>query len=223
MRQPQRSPAHLAVGRACLDGGVSLTFTAIDFETANSHGASACQVGMVRVEGGQAVARLESLIKPPMGYDEFLPWNVRVHGIRPAMVADAPELPELLPQMLELIGAEPMVAHNAPFDMSVLRAAARVHQLDLPPLQYLCSVRLARKTWRLDSYRLPDAAFAAGFEGFQHHDALADAEACAAIVIGAARRHHVASLAELCSITGVKPAPVAKPERPVPPAGSWRL
>ncbi|MEO6825904.1 MAG: DNA polymerase III subunit epsilon, partial [Microbacteriaceae bacterium] len=53
------------------------------------------------------------------------------------------------------------------------------------------------KTYHLDSYRLPVAAMAAGFEDFQHHQALADSEACAAIIVHAAARHGASSLAEL--------------------------
>jgi DNA polymerase-3 subunit epsilon len=57
---------------------------------------------------------------------------------------------------------------------------------------------------------------AAGFEDFEHHNALADAEACAAIIVHAARRHDAQDVAELVAITGTKlgrlgavtPAPV---------------
>ena len=45
---------------------------------------------------------------------------------------------------------------------------------------------------------------AAGFEDFRHHDALADAEACAAIIIHAAERHEVNSIETLAGAAGVK-------------------
>ena len=54
----------------------------------------------------------------------------------------------------------------------------------------------------LDSYRLPVAAMAAGYEDFAHHDALADAEACAAIVRHAARRHDADDVPALLAAIG---------------------
>ena len=71
-----------------------------------------------------------------------------------------------------------------------------------PTYDYLCSLQVARRTYHLDSYRLPVAAMAAGFEDFAHHDALADAEACAAIIVHAAKRHDVTEVAELARVCG---------------------
>ena len=45
---------------------------------------------------------------------------------------------------------------------------------------------------------------AAGFEDFHHHDALADAEACAAIVVHAAKRHDAATVEDLAALTGAR-------------------
>jgi DNA polymerase-3 subunit epsilon len=45
---------------------------------------------------------------------------------------------------------------------------------------------------------------AAGFEDFHHHDALADAEACAAIIIHAARRHDASTISELAAATAAR-------------------
>ncbi|MBC7761559.1 MAG: DNA polymerase III subunit epsilon, partial [Candidatus Saccharibacteria bacterium] len=74
--------------------------------------------------------------------------------------------------------------------------------VDIPDFRYLCSLQVARKTYNLDSYRLPVAAMAAGFGDFAHHDALADSEACAAIMVHAANRHGAESIEELARITG---------------------
>jgi DNA polymerase III subunit epsilon len=73
-----------------------------------------------------------------------------------------------------------------------------------PDYAYLCSLQVARKTYHLDSYKLPVAAMAAGFEDFRHHDALADAEACAAIVVHAAKRHDADDLDALASASGAR-------------------
>lgn len=170
---------------------VPLDFAAIDFETAGPSAASACSVGVVAVEGGRVVDRVGWLIRPPAGHDVFSEWNVRIHGITPDRVVGASGWADQLGDLLDAIGGRPVVAHNARFDMGVVRAACFAAGVRTPPIDYFCSLRVARRTYALTSYRLPVAAMAAGFEDFRHHDALADAEACAAIVVHAARRHGV--------------------------------
>lgn len=179
-----------------------LDFTAIDFETANNHAASACSVGLVKVRGGRVVDRAGWLIRPPFGYDDMLEWNTRIHGITAADIVDAPLWADQVDALLAFVDGDTLAAHNAGFDMGVLSAAQQASGLTVPSLTYLCSLRVARKTYHLDSYRLPVAAMAAGFENFAHHDALADAEACAAIIVHAAKRHEVTELAELAHVCG---------------------
>ena len=181
-----------------------LDFTAIDFETANSSPASACAVGLVRVRAGRVVARAGWLIRPPAGHDEFNPFNTRIHGIRVEDVADASEWSHQLDELCAFAGADVLVAHNAGFDMNVLRRACAATGDDCPPYRYLCTLQLARKSYVLDSYRLPLAAAAAGFSGFAHHDATADAEACAHIVIDAARRSGATDVSHLAELVGIK-------------------
>jgi DNA polymerase-3 subunit epsilon len=183
---------------------MSLNFTAIDFETANSSSASACSVGMVKVQDGVVVDKVGWLIKPPLGHDEFSEWNTRIHGIEAWDVADAALWSEQLPDLVAFADGDQLVAHNAGFDMGVIAGACRASAIEIPSFGYLCSLKVARKTYNLDSYKLPVAAMAAGFEDFAHHDALADAEACAAIIVHAARRHDALDLEHLAALTGVR-------------------
>ena len=183
---------------------VPLDFTAIDFETANASSASACSVGMVKVRDGKVVDKIGWLIKPPLGHDSFTEWNTRIHGIMAVDVADAQLWSEQLPALREFADGDHLVAHNAAFDMGVINAACIASFVPTPNFRYLCSLQVARKTYRLDSYRLPVAAMAAGFEDFAHHDALADAEACAAIIIHAAKRHGAESIEQLSTLTNAR-------------------
>lgn len=180
---------------------MGLDFTAIDFETANSNSASACSVGMVKVRDGKVVDKTGWLIRPPLGHDAFSEWNTRIHGIMAPDVEDAPLWSEQLPELVAFTAGDVLVAHNAGFDMGVITAACAASFVECPGFSYLCSLQVARRTYHLDSYRLPVAAMAAGFEDFDHHNALADAEACAAIVVHAAKRHDAADLAHLARIT----------------------
>ena len=182
---------------------MSLDFTAIDFETANSSSASACSGGMVKVRDGAVVDTANWLIRPPLGYDFFNEWNTRIHGIMAPDVVDALLWSEQLPDLVAFAEDDHLVAHNASFDMGVITAACLASSVPVPAYRYLCSLQVARRTYDLDSYRLPVAAMAAGFEDFHHHDALADSQACAAIVVHAARRHGARSIEELAEASGV--------------------
>lgn len=183
---------------------MSLDFTAIDFETANSSSASACSVGLVKVRDGHVVETANWFIRPPLGYDQFTEWNTRIHGIVAADVVGAPRWSDQLPDLVGFVGDDHLVAHNASFDLGVIAAACRASVVEIPSFSYLCSLQVARRTYELESYRLPVAAMAAGFEDFEHHNALADSQACAAIIVHAARRHDAGSIAELALAAGVR-------------------
>ena len=180
---------------------MSLDFTAIDFETANNSPASPCAVGLVRVRNGQMVDSFESLFQPPALHNWFSAGNIAVHGITAKMIESAPQYSEVLEQMLTFIGGDVLIAHNATFDMGVLRASANAISANLPELSYSCSLLISRKTYNLDSYRLNQVAYAIGHEEFNHHNALADSEACSKIVIHAADRHGAENLDQLLSAT----------------------
>ena len=120
------------------------------------------------------------------------------------MVEDAREGGEQLEELRGFIGDDVAVAHNAAFDMGVIRAACFETVTPTPRLKYLCSVLVSRKTYDIPSHRLPLAAEAAGYGEFPHHEALADAEACAAIIVDAARRHEVGDVTALAKKTGLR-------------------
>jgi len=157
---------------------------------------------MVKVRDGEVVDSAYWLIRPPAGHDEFLEWNVRIHGIMAVDVADALLWSEQLPDLISFAENDHLVAHNAGFDMGVIAAACVASYVETPSFEYLCSLQVARKTYHLDSYRLPSAALAAGFEDFSHHNALDDARACAAIVTHAASRHDARDIRELAELSG---------------------
>lgn len=195
-----------------------LDFTAIDFETANSSSASACAVGLARVRGGEIVARAGWLIQPPPGHDRFFELNTRIHGIQEHDVVGAKGWTAQLPDLWSFIGDDVLVAHNAGFDMTVIRRACEATGDDWPTSRYVCSLQVARKTYELDSYRLPSVAAAAGFLDFPHHDAAADALACAHILIDAARLLGARDIVSLAERAGVKVSqlPVRVPAEPAP-------
>ncbi|KJL44852.1 3'-5' exonuclease [Microbacterium trichothecenolyticum] len=191
-----------------------LDFTAIDFETANSSNASACAVGLVRVRDGEIVDRTGWLIRPPAGHDVFFELNVRIHGIRPEDVVDAAPWSSQLADIVAFAADDILVAHNAGFDMAVLKRACDATGDECPPYRYACSLQVARRVYRLESYRLPFVAAEAGFADFPHHNATADAMACAHVMIDAARRVGAGDIDALAEAVGVRVSQIAAAEAP---------
>ncbi|KUP95311.1 exonuclease domain-containing protein [Thermobifida cellulosilytica] len=195
------------------------SWTAIDFETANRDRGSVCAVGLVRVVDGRIVDRHTTLVRPPAPVAYFDRFNIEFHGITPEQVADAPEWPQVHATILEFADGGPFVAHNAAFDMGVIRAACAHTGLEGSPLDYACSLDTARRTWpELRDHRLPTVCRRIGHDLRRHHAADADAEAAAHIMLAAFREHGVATLPELCQRlrrplrrAGASPVPQAAP------------
>jgi DNA polymerase-3 subunit epsilon len=188
---------------------VPLDFTAIDFETANSSNASACAVGLARVRDGEIVDTAGWLIQPPAPHDAFFELNIRIHGIHPEDVRDAKSWSQQLPDLAAFVGDDVLVAHNAGFDMAVLKRACEATGDEHPAYRYACSLQVARSVYRLDSYRLPFVAAEAGFAEFAHHNATADALACAHVMIDAARRVGADDIDALTELAGVRVSQIA--------------
>ena len=174
-----------------------MDFTAIDFETANGFRGSPCAVGLSKVRGGVVVEEASWLMRPPENHDRFDYHNVRIHGIRPEYVAGLPRFGDLFPEIGAFIGADVLAAHNAAFDLGVIRSGLEVSGLAGPAYDYVCTVMLSRRCYSLVSNSLPYAAEEAGVPLVNHHDAAEDARACAGILIDIARRNGAGSIAEL--------------------------
>jgi Exonuclease len=107
-----------------------LNYVAIDFETANSYRGSPCAVGLVRVRNGVPVAERRWLMRPPEEVDHFDSFNIWIHGITEDMVASEPRWKHFLPFIVDFIGDDVVVAHNAGFDIGVIRYACAVDNMN---------------------------------------------------------------------------------------------
>lgn len=197
-----------------------MNFAAIDFETANNSLGSVCALGLVIVEGGQIVQTVSKLVRPKELY--FEPFNVMLHGITEEMVEYAPEFCDIWPEISQLLEDRIILAHNASFDMNVLREVLNQYQLDCPPYRNACTVKISRKTWpELYNHRLNTVADYLGIN-FKHHDALEDALACAQIAIKACECHQADTIEELHQRLRVSVASINnQPKRPYFRSGSW--
>ena len=155
------------------------TFAAIDFETADYWRDSACSVGIVLVREGCISERLHRLIRPPR--KEFV--FTYIHGLTWNDVCNSPTFRQLWPELKGMMTeAEFLVAHNAPFDKSVLKACCEAAQITPPALEFRCTLKMARYKLDLKSAKLPNVCRHLGIQ-LNHHHALSDAEACARIAI----------------------------------------
>ena len=180
-----------------------LSFTAIDFETANSHRGSPCQVGLVRVVDGRVVEEESWLIKPPEAVGHFNRFNVNLHGIDAHMVRDAPPWRSGIADIAAFVQSDVLVAHNASFDIGVIRDACAFDRIEPPDLSFACTMVLARKILKLPSYRLPYVLEELGRDQGVHHDALDDARAAADVALGLASKYRSLSLTGLLSAADV--------------------
>lgn len=162
-----------------------INFAAIDFETANKEYTSICSVGIVIVREGRMVDSFYSLVKPTPNY---YPWfYTRVHGIKKEDTMDAPLFPEVWARAAEKIEGLPLVAHNKSFDENVLKTTFKHYKMRYPNYPFFCTLEASKKLLPspdiIENHRLPTVAKYCGYDLANHHNALADAEACAAIAI----------------------------------------
>jgi len=161
-----------------------MEFAAIDFETANERPDSACQLGVVVIEGGEIVSRHSWMIRPrPL---RFSPRNISIHGITPDLVRKEADFGQLWGSISGILQGRVLVAHNARFDIHVLRTCLQHYRCAIPEFQFTCTRAIARRTWPDEAgYGLQGIADRLGIS-FVHHDALEDAECCAQILLAAA-------------------------------------
>jgi DNA polymerase III subunit epsilon len=177
-----------------------MNFVALDFETANSSRGSVCSIGLVEYEDGQLIREYYRLVKPKQNV--FSGINISIHGITEEDVEDAPEFDVLWREEIrELVEGKFLIAHNAQFDMSVLRAVLDQYGLPYPMLAYNCTVNLSKKTWALPKYKLNVVSDYLGIQ-LDHHHALDDARASAQIFLKVAETLDTADINELIERTG---------------------
>ncbi len=158
-------------------------FAAIDFETANREPCSICSIGVVVVRNGIISEKIYRLVRPkPCFYSRF---NTSVHGLTHMDTADAPEFPEVWKEIAPAIGSLTLVAHNSRFDEMCLRSAFASYGMTYPEYPFKCTCTASRRTFgrALPNHRLPTVAAACGYDLTRHHNAMADAEACAIIAM----------------------------------------
>jgi DNA polymerase III subunit epsilon len=189
-----------------------VTFVVVDLETTGGSPLTCAitEIGAVKVRGGQVVGELATLVNPGRPIPAFI--SV-LTGITDAMVLDAPRIDAALAAFLEFARGSVLVAHNAPFDISFLKAATAATARDWPGFTVVDTVHLARQVLvrgEVPNRKLATLARLFGSPDTPDHRALHDARATVHVLHGLLERIGslgVHSLEELCTYTSrVSPA-----------------
>ena len=156
-------------------------FVALDTET-NGYGGDLCEmteVGAVLVGGGELHETYDSLVQVERPLSRGIQ---RFTGITQGMVDGAPPPDEVLPEIADMLEGRVLVAHNARFDVGVLRQAFERAGMEWPKPPVVCTVQLARRFAPLARKRgLATLAGSLGIEVDEVHRALPDALTCARV------------------------------------------
>jgi DNA polymerase-3 subunit epsilon len=157
-------------------------YVVVDVETTGGRGDNhrVTEIGAVKVIDGRVVERYQTLLNP----QRTIPPNIiRLTGITPAMVADAPCFADIADDFEAFMEGAIFVAHNVEFDFGfIAREFARLGRaFRYPKLCTCASMRRLYPGHR--SYSLAALCTQFDIPLRQHHRALCDAEAAAELLI----------------------------------------
>ena len=155
-------------------------YIAFDVETPNRYNNRMSAIGISVVEDGRIVRDFYSLVDPEQPFDWF---NTVLTGINEESVFDAPTFPELWKQIEPLLSSGILVAHNAGFDMGVLRKCLSAYEIEWRScVRGICTVIMGRSLLPGISHKLNDLCDYYGI-CLNHHRADSDSRACAEILL----------------------------------------
>lgn len=170
------------------------TFVVLDLETSGASpksGSAITEIGAVKVCGGHVLGTFKTFVNPGTPLPPFI---TELTGITDEMLIDAPRIESVLPLLLEFLGSESstvFVAHNAPFDLSFLKASAALHGYTWPNFRVVDTVKAARFVLTKDdvaNYQLGTLAIYFRTEISPNHRALDDALATVDVLHGIIER-----------------------------------
>ena len=170
------------------------TFVVLDLETSGASpktGSAITEIGAVKVCGGHILGTFKTFVNPGTPLPPFI---TELTGITDAMLIDAPTIESVLPLLFEFLGSDKstvFVAHNAPFDLSFLKASAALHGYTWPNFRVIDTVKAARFVLTKDdvaNYQLGTLAVYFRTEIAPNHRALDDALATVDVLHGIIER-----------------------------------
>lgn len=156
-------------------------YIAFDVETPNYANNRMSAIGITVVENGEIIDEKYSLVNPETNFDSF---NVQLTGITQKMVSDQPTFPQLWESIAPVMGSGLLIAHNAPFDMSVLAQCLSAYNIEWQPYTYYaCTCAMGRAIYpELNNHKLNTLCAYLDFD-LDHHHAGSDSRACAELLL----------------------------------------
>ena len=155
-------------------------YIVFDVETPNCANDRMSAIGITAIKDNKIVANYFSLVDPETHFDRF---NTKLTGIDADKVKNAPNFTELWKKIEPIMSKGILVAHNAAFDMSVLRSCLRSYGIAWKPsAEYLCMVQIGRRVLPGMKHDLNVMCNYYGI-ALNHHQADSDAHACAEILL----------------------------------------
>ena len=157
-----------------------MRFVVFDVETPNRRNNRISAIGITIIENNEIVDNFYTLVNPETNFDYF---NTALTGISGDMVRYSPTFPDVWQQIEPIMENSILVAHNAVFDLSVLRSCFKDYNIlwkNTTP--YLCTVQIGRKILPNISHRLNDLSDYYKIK-LNHHKADSDSNACAEILL----------------------------------------
>lgn len=172
------------------------TITVIDFETATYNYNSACSIGIAVLKGAEIIDKQYFLIQPPNNF--YIDSNIAIHHIKPEDTKNAELFPAVWEKIKHLFKNTFVAAHNAIFDMTVLKTTLNYYGIEQPNFQYI-------NTMAVSGYCIPTGtnvgkSLDARCEYFgitldNHHNALCDAVAAAQLILCNLQQSHYKTVA----------------------------
>jgi len=199
----------------------STRFAVVDVETSglSLRRARVLQIGVVTVDAdGRVLDRWGTLVRPRSRW-WFRVGPRRIHGIDRRSLRRAPAAAGVLDELTARLDGAVFVAHNASFDLAFLQAFARRAGRSLPVDGPLCTLMLSRALDpdRRESHRLGDLCTRYGVELTRAHDALADAEATAALLPHLLAAHAIRTPEQVRAAQSISRPPRSGTAQPVSP------
>ena len=155
-------------------------YIVFDVETPNRANNRMSAIGISAIKDNRIVANYFSLVNPETYFDYF---NTRLTGIDTEKVKGAPNFAKLWKIVEPVMSKGILVAHNAVFDMSVLRHCLRDYGITWKPTaDYLCTVQIGRRVLPDIKHNLDVMCNHYGIS-LDHHQADSDSRACAEILL----------------------------------------
>lgn len=155
-------------------------FVAIDVETTGLSPVynELIEVSAIKYEGAKKVGTFSTLIKPKKEVSSTI---TKLTGITNRMLQNAPEVEKVMPDLINFIGDNTIVAHNANFDYSFLQNNSN---RSFTNNKVIDTVAISRKMLpNLPNHKLNTVARCIGIQDEGFHRAEFDCECCAQIYI----------------------------------------